>query len=155
MASERAEIVAGAAFLTIATRFSAHAANATGFAKGDSSYPLKAVVRSVDGSAVGSDVRLAGLKIGTVAAGELTPQRFFADTTIRIRRDIQVPDDSAILISSEGLLGGNFVDIQPCGSAAVLAPDKELENTQGSVSLVTLLLKFVGSTPSTDAELAP
>jgi phospholipid/cholesterol/gamma-HCH transport system substrate-binding protein len=48
------------------------------------------------------------------------------------------------MISSEGLLGGNFVEIIPGGSVAILEAGAEIEDTQGSVSLITLLMKFVG-----------
>ena len=56
---------------------------------------------------------------------------------------ILVPDDSAIVISSEGLLGGNFVEIVPGGSPFFFAEGDTIEDTQGAVSLVSLLLKFV------------
>ena len=49
------------------------------------------------------------------------------------------------LISSEGLLGGNFVELVPGGALDNLAPGDEIEDTQGAVSLITLLMKFVGS----------
>ena len=155
MASERAEIAAGAAVLALAVAFVAYAANSAGFTRGEATYPLKAAFRSVDGITVGSDVRLAGLKVGTIGALALNPQTFFADATILIRRDIEVPDDSAILISSEGLLGGNFVELVPGGMPDVLAPGDEIEDTQGSVSLISLLMKFVSSGGSGGDKAAP
>ena len=56
-----------------------------------------------------------------------------------------LPTDSAILISSEGLLGGSYVEILPGGAPDNLAPGEEIEDTQGAVSLVSLLMKFVGA----------
>ena len=50
-----------------------------------------------------------------------------------------------MLIASEGLLGGNFVEIQPGGSAFNFEPGAEIDNTQGAISLIELLSKFVGS----------
>jgi phospholipid/cholesterol/gamma-HCH transport system substrate-binding protein len=61
-----------------------------------------------------------------------------------VRSDVLLPDDSAIVISSEGLLGGNFVEILPGGSTDNLAPGAEIEDTQGAVSIITLLMKFAG-----------
>lgn len=146
MASERAEIVAGAAVLAIAIGFLAYAANSAGLlARASDSYPLTASFRAVDGIAIGSDVRMAGIKVGTITDLRLNPQTYFADATIQLRSDILVPDDSAILISSEGLLGGNFVEIVPGGSLENLSPGAEIEDTQGAVSLVSLLMKFVGN----------
>ena len=155
MASERSEILAGALVICAAAGFLAYAANSAGLSRDTGSYPLKASFRSVDGITVGSDVRMAGLKVGTISDLSLNPQTFFADATVLLRNEIQLPDDSAILISSEGLLGGNFVEILPGGSLENLAPGDEIEDTQGAVSLVTLLLKFVGNAPDTAAETAP
>lgn len=145
MASERSEILAGAAVVAVAIGFLAYAANSAGLSREAEGYTLKASFRSVDGIAVGSDVRMAGLKVGRISELSLNPQTFFADATITLPNGIQLPDDSAILISSEGLLGGNFVEIVPGGSPDNLAPGDEIEDTQGSVSLVTLLMKFVGN----------
>lgn len=145
MAEDRAEVLAGAAVLAAAIGFGIYAAQVAGLAgTGAGSYALTASFRAVDGITVGSDVRLAGVKVGTITELRLNPQTFYADATIALRDDILLPDDSAILISSEGLLGGNFVEIQPGGSAENLSPGDEIEDTQGSVSLVTLLMKFVG-----------
>lgn len=144
MAENTSEVLAGAVVLAAAIGFVVYAGGASGLGSSSTTYPLKASFRAVDGISVGSDVRLAGVKVGTITSLALNPQTFFADATIAIRDDIQLPDDSAILISSEGLLGGNFVEIQPGGSPDNLEAGGEIEDTQGSVSLVSLLMKFVG-----------
>ena len=92
---------------------------------------------------MGTDVRLAGVKVGTVSAMTLNAQTYRADTMLSLKQGIMIPDDSAIVISSEGLLGGNFVEIYPGGSLDNFAPGDEIEDTQGAVSLVSLLMKFV------------
>ncbi len=144
MAENVTEVVAGAAVLAVAIGFLVYAGQHTGYATTDSgSYPLKASFRSVEGVKVGTDVRLAGVKVGTVTDLTLNPQTFYADATVSVKNGIELPDDSAIVISSEGLLGGNFVEIQPGGSPDMLAPGAEIEDTQGAVSLITLLMKFV------------
>ena len=60
-----------------------------------------------------------------------------------VSKNSEIPDDSAIVIYSEGLLGGNFVEIMPGGSPFNLEEDAEITDTQGAVSLISLLLKFV------------
>lgn len=92
---------------------------------------------------MGTDVRLAGVKIGTIAKLELNPETYRADATLRLNTDIPIPDDSAVAISSEGLLGGNYVEIFPGGSFTYFEQGDEFSDTQGSVSLVGLLMKFV------------
>jgi phospholipid/cholesterol/gamma-HCH transport system substrate-binding protein len=144
MAYERAEILAGAAVLAVAAGFALYAVRGSGVVSEPDSYPLSASFRSVEGVTVGTDVRLAGVKVGTVTALTLNPETFFADAIISMRKDVAVPVDSTILISSEGLLGGNFVEVQPGGALETLEPGGEIEDTQGAVSLITLLMKFAG-----------
>ncbi|MBD3765847.1 MAG: outer membrane lipid asymmetry maintenance protein MlaD, partial [Rhodobacterales bacterium] len=146
MAENPSEVIVGGAVLAAALGFLVFIGQATGFGTGrGGTYPLTASFRAVDGITVGSDVRLAGVKVGTITALELNPQTFYADATIAVREDIQLPEDSAILISSEGLLGGNYVEIVPGGALDVLPAGAKIEDTQGSVSLVTLLMKFVSA----------
>ena len=81
--------------------------------------------------------------IGTVTDMTLDPTSFRAETTFSLRDDIVLPDDSAIAIASEGLLGGNFVEIIPGGSPFNYGPGDMITDTQGAVSLITLLMRFV------------
>ncbi len=144
MAENTGEVLVGAAVLVAAVAFVVFAAQGRGVAGDGGSYDLRASFRSVDGVQVGTDVRLAGVKVGSITSLALNPTTFFADATVSIPSDIILPDDSAILISSEGLLGGNFVELVPGGSTENLAPGDEILDTQGSVSLINLLMKFVG-----------
>ncbi len=145
MAENRAEVLAGAAVLAAAVAFLAYAVGGGSLTGSAGSYPLTASFRSVEGIKAGTDVRLAGVKVGSITSLTLNPATFFADATIQMDAGILLPDDSAILISSEGLLGGNFVEVMPGGSPDNLAPGAEIEDTQGSVSLISLLMKFVSS----------
>ncbi|MCT8330584.1 outer membrane lipid asymmetry maintenance protein MlaD [Albidovulum sediminis] len=155
MAENTAEVLTGAAVLAAALGFLVYAGQGSGLAPTAGSYPLKASFRSVEGITVGTDVRLAGVKVGTVTSLSLNPQTFFADATISVKSDVLLPDDSAILISSEGLLGGSFVELQPGGSLENFAPGAEIEDTQGAVSVVNLLSKFVASGSGGEGETAP
>lgn len=153
MAENQTEVFAGAAVLAAAIGFVIYAGQSTGMSGADGSYDLKASFRSVEGITLGSDVRLAGVKVGTITALGLNPDTFFADATVSVQKGLQLPEDSAILISSEGLLGGNFIELVPGGSETNLEPGAEIEDTQGAVSLISLLMKFVsgGSDASTDS----
>ena len=155
MSENRAEILAGAAVLAAAIGFLVYATGGQGLSAQAGTYPLKASFRSVDGITPGSDVRLAGVKVGSITSLTLNPETFFADATVAIDTKIQLPTDTAILISSEGLLGGNFVELVPGGMPDVLAPGDEIEDTQGSVSLISLLMKFVSSGGSGGDKAAP
>jgi phospholipid/cholesterol/gamma-HCH transport system substrate-binding protein len=144
MSENRTEVLVGAAVLAVALGFAIYAARGAGLTARADSYALTASFRSVEGIRVGTDVRLAGVKVGTVTDLVLNPQTFFADATISVQGDLQLPDDSTILISSEGLLGGSFVELSPGGSLDVIPAGGEILDTQGSVSLINLLMKFVG-----------
>lgn len=137
------EVLVGGAVLAGAIAFGVYASQSTGLSQGGSGYELNASFRSLEGVGVGTDVRLAGVKIGTVTGVALNPETYRADTTFAISDGILVPDDSAIVISSEGLLGGNFVEVMPGGSLFNFEPGDQVEDTQGAVSLISLLVKFV------------
>ena len=154
MAQDRLEVLAGALVLAVGVGFAAYAARDTAMSGGAGSYALTASFRAVDGISVGSEVRLAGVGVGKITSLTLNPETYFADAVIEIDKTVLLPDDSAILISSEGLLGGNYVELVPGGSAEILAPGQEIEDTQGSVSLVSLLMKFVSGSGS-DPAAAP
>lgn len=157
MAENTSEVVAGGLVLAAALAFLAYAAQATGWGRDPATYPLTASFRSVEGITVGTDVRLAGVKVGTVTSLSLNPQTFFADAGIALDRNVLLPDDSTILISSEGLLGGNFVELLPGGSLDNLGPGDEIEDTQGAVSIISLMMKFAGggSDEAAGADAAP
>ncbi|WP_127900630.1 outer membrane lipid asymmetry maintenance protein MlaD [Solirhodobacter olei] len=145
MSENAAEVVVGGVVLAAAVAFVLFAAQATGYAKsqGDT-YPLIASFRSVQGISVGTDVRLAGIKVGTITSLKLDPKTYFADATIAVKKGLELPTDSAILISQESLLGGDYVEIVPGGAPGNLKPGDRILDTQGSVSLISLLMKFVG-----------
>ncbi|WP_147110940.1 outer membrane lipid asymmetry maintenance protein MlaD [Tateyamaria sp. syn59] len=144
MAENTTEVLVGGVVLAAAIGFAVYGAQVAGLGNsGGASYPLTASFRSLEGVNVGTDVRLAGVKIGTVTDVALNPETFRADTVVSVRSNTQIPDDSAIVISSEGLLGGNFVEIVPGGSPFYFEEGDEITDTQGSVSLISLLLKFV------------
>lgn len=149
MSDSTTEVVVGGIVLAVAGAFLLYAANAT--SDGTSNMggtELVASFRAADGVTVGTDVRLAGVKIGTVSDLSLNPDTYRADATLRLATDIPIPDDSAVAISSEGLLGGNYVEIFPGGSFTYFETGDEFSDTQGAVSLVGLLMKFVAGQDS-------
>ncbi len=144
MAENRAEILAGVVVLGAALGFLGWSLGGERLAGHAGSYTLTASFRSVEGIRAGSDVRLAGVKVGSIIALTLNPETYYADAVVEVDARLKLPTDSAILISSEGLLGGNFVELVPGGAEEILAPGDEIEDTQGAVSLLTLLMKWIG-----------
>lgn len=143
MTHSTTEVTIGAAVLALAVGFAVYAGQIAGLGGGGAGYPLTASFRSAEGVSLGTDVRLAGVKVGTVTGIDLDPQTFRARTTFTVDDAVAVPDDSSVIISSEGLLGGNFVEILPGGSPFNYEAGDEVLDTQGAVSLISLLMKFV------------
>ena len=86
------------------------------------SYPLTASFRSAEGISVGTDVRVAGIKVGSVTGARPRPGELRgARRTFTVQSDLQIPDDSDVKIASESLLGGVFVEITPGASDVMLA----------------------------------
>ena len=144
MAENTTEVLTGAGVLAVAAGFLIYVAQVGGVGltpSGMSTY--SASFRSAEGIGVGTDVRIAGVKVGSILDMELDPTTFRAETVLSVENDVALPDDTAILISSEGLLGGSFVELLPGGSVFNLEPGSEIEDTQSSVSIIELLLKFV------------
>ena len=137
------ETVVGAVVVAVAAGFMWYAAGVSGMGSGGNVYELTAEFRSAEGVTVGTDIRMAGVKVGTVTGLALDPNTFRAQATLSINEGIPVPDDSTAIVSSEGLLGGNFVEIVPGGSFDNYAEGAQILDTQGSISVVQLLLKFV------------
>jgi len=98
----------------------------------------------VDGLATGTDVRLSGIKIGSVSALTLDPKTYLVTLHMNIRGDVPIPDDSSLLVTSTGLLGGSYLSISPGGSDKMLAPGGAITNVQGSVDLMGLVGRFIG-----------
>ena len=137
-----AEFIMGTAVLIVAIGFAVVGFQRGGWGNANKSYVLNASFRSIEGVTVGTDVRLAGVKVGRVSGILLNSESFRADVEISVDLGVELPDDSAILIASEGLLGGNFVELQPGGSPFNFMAGDIIMDTQGSVSLLNLLMKF-------------
>ncbi len=106
---------------------------------------VKALFPAANGVAVGSDVRVAGLKVGTVAGQRLDRESWQAELTLAIDRDVSLPSDSSAAIASEGLLGGSFISLQPGGSETPLKNGDTILDTQGSIDMMSLIGSFINN----------
>jgi phospholipid/cholesterol/gamma-HCH transport system substrate-binding protein len=144
MTSHATEVITGAVVVAAAAGFFVYASQfADARGAGAGFYEMTASFRSIEGVSVGTDVRLGGVKVGTVTELTLNPDTFRADAVFTVQENLALPDDTAILVSSEGLLGGSFLELLPGGSPFNLEPGSAIQDTQSSVSLITLLMRFV------------
>lgn len=142
--SSLAEILTGALVLLVAAGFIAYAVAHSGRPSG-SGYTLYADFDNISGLSVGNDVRLAGVKVGTVTAETIDPKTFQARVAFTVQNDIKLPKDTAAEITSESLLGGKYVSLSPGGDERNLQPGQTITITQSSINIESLLGKFIFS----------
>lgn len=136
---QTAETLVGAVVLLAAAGFLAYALGAAGRGGGPGGYEVTARFGQVGGLTPGADVRVAGVKVGTVADLTLDPKTYLAVTRLALDGDVKLPADSTAKITSDGLLGGSHVAIAPGGSTEDLKPGGQFENVQGAVDLFSLI----------------
>ena len=141
-----AEIFLGGIVFVIAAGFLVYAILTSNFDKNLSSnnFVLYASFQSVDGIAVGSDIVLAGVKVGVVSDIELDKESFQARTTFSLFEDYKLPEDTEAVINADGLLGGKYITLNVGGSELALADGDEILYTQSALSIINLLNKFTG-----------
>jgi len=139
------EVLTGAMVLVAAGVFLVYAIMLGGRGPQTGSIALTAQFDRVDGLNQGADVKIGGVKIGSVTELRIDPRTFQAVVTFRIRPDLSLPTDSSAEITSEGLLGGKYLSIVPGGADRLLADGGRITETQGSVSLESLLGRFIFS----------
>ncbi len=118
-------------------------------------YVVTAKFDRIDGIMRGSDVRLSGVKVGTVKDIKLDPNTYLAVVHIALSPDVSLPSDSAAEIVSDGLLGGKYMALVPGGDDSLIPAGGEIMHTQAAVSLESLIGKFMFSADekkSTDQE---
>ncbi|MCS6890486.1 MAG: outer membrane lipid asymmetry maintenance protein MlaD [Rhodovarius sp.] len=139
------EVLAGAVVLALSGLFLFYAVVQGGRTVQSGGIQLTASFDRVDGIAPGADVRIAGVKVGSVTSVSVDPETFNAVLRLRIDGNLRLPADSSAEIMSEGLLGGRFVAIVPGGAERILTDGGRITETQGSISLESLLGRFIFS----------
>jgi phospholipid/cholesterol/gamma-HCH transport system substrate-binding protein len=133
------ELWVGAAVLVAAGLFLAYALAHTAGLMGQAGYPLTAQFGDAGALAPGADVRVAGVKVGTVTGVSLDPKTYQAKAALLIDKDIVLPADSTVKITQDSLLGGEHLAVEPGGSLQNLKPGQAFQNTQGAVDLFGLI----------------
>ena len=106
-------------------------------------YILYAKFNNIDGVSIGSEVKIAGIRVGTVEDIKLDKETFQAIVKIDIQKELKIPADSTISISSSGILGGKFVNLKIGIDDNILKNGEYFINTQSAVDFENLISKFV------------
>ncbi len=136
------ETVLGAVVLMIAAIFLVFAYNQSQV-RAVGGYLVLAKFGQVDGLAVGDDVRVGGLKMGSVTAMSLEPEGYVAVVAIRMDSSVRLPTDSSVAIHTEGLFGGKFIEIVPGGEEEYIEANGVIAFPQDSIILEEMIEKIV------------
>ncbi len=134
------ETLMGAVVLAITAGFIIYAYQTAGIAsQGGASYELTARFTSASGLAPGADVRVSGVRVGSVYDLQLDPENYEAEVVLSLGADVRLPEDTSARIASDGLLGRSYITLEPGGAEDMLAAGDEISITSGSVSLMNIL----------------
>ena len=128
------ETILGALVLVVAGLFVFFATD-TAQIKTVDGYKVTAKFFKIGGLTTGSDVRINGIKIGTVISAELDRETYDAVLTMNIESGILLPKDTAAGIGSEGIVGGKYVRLEPGMDQATISPGGVISNTTDFRSL--------------------
>lgn len=138
------ETVLGAIVLAVAGFFLVFALNAADTGK-VSGYAVTANFSKADGLNSGLDVRISGVKVGSIQKTELDPKTYLAKVTMSIMPDIQLPVDTVAKVASESLLGGKYMALEPGAEEEMIPPNGRIQYTQASLNLEEMIGKFIFS----------
>jgi len=136
------ETVLGAMVLLVAAVFLIFAYTSSDI-KPVQGYMVTARFNSIDGLTVGSDVRIGGVKVGSVVGQDLDQETYQAVVNFTVRPDVRLPDDTQVSITSSGLLGGKYLKLDPGSDENLIGQGDELGNTRDVISLEELLGKVI------------
>ncbi len=136
------ETLLGAIVLLVAIGFLAFAYRSSQISASDG-YELSARFNRVDGLERGADVRISGIKVGTVVSQSLNPDTFQAEVRFTLPESIRLPIDSSAAVVSNGLLGSKYLALVPGGDVDMLKPGDEVTLTQSSVNVEDLIGHFI------------
>lgn len=142
MRSQSLETVLGAVVILVAALFLVQASRALEQAP-NAGYEVHATFTKVGGLTMGADVRISGIKVGTVTDLTLDEETYLAKATLTLKQSLRVPSDSTVALSSAGLLGDLYVSLLPGSSGEALQPGERIRKTEDFQSLEDLVSEII------------
>ncbi|MCE3232531.1 MAG: mlaD [Rickettsiaceae bacterium] len=136
------ETLMGAVVLLVAATFVFISYKSGNISPAANGYTVKAKFREIGSLSVGSDVRVGGIKIGTISGQSLDPKNYMAIIELNIKSDVKLPKDSSAAVVGDGLMGGKYIAIQPGGEEEFIEANGEIKYTQDAISIEELIGKF-------------
>ena len=144
------ETLMGALVLLVAGSFIVISYKSGNISTDKASYVVIAKFTEIGSLTIGSDVRVGGIKVGTVVNQSLDNDTFMAVIKMGIQDNIQLPKDSSASVVSDGLLGSKYISIEPGGDDRILKNEDEIKYTQDSINFESLIGKFAFGSVATD-----
>ena len=138
------ETIMGAVVLVVAAVFVVFAYSSADIAA-VRGYEITAKFDRVDGIRQGTDVRMSGIKVGTVLSETLEPDTYFAVLTFSIDPNVKLPVDSSAKIVTDGLLGSKYIALTPGAEDKLIAQNGEITHTQSAINLEDLVSRYIFS----------
>ncbi|MGI9374359.1 MAG: outer membrane lipid asymmetry maintenance protein MlaD [Hyphomicrobiales bacterium] len=143
MKNSAVETIVGAGVIALAIAFFSFVYSTAELGKGGDGYKLSAAFENAAGVSSGTDVRLSGVKVGTVVDQKLDHETYQAVITMAVEKGLKLPEDTTAKVTTEGILGATFVALEVGGSDTILKDGDRIENTQGSIDLFALISEFM------------
>ena len=120
----------------------------------DDSYIISATFENVGGLKERAPVTVSGVRIGRVDAINYDLDAYEAVVTLRIDNAFdRFPEDTAASIFTSGLLGEQYIALEPGGSMENLGGGDRIQLTQSALVLEQLIGQFLYSVTSKDEDL--
>ena len=145
MKNNAIETIVGALVILIAGAFFTFVYKTADVRAGSGGYEVTANFESIDGISTGSDVRVSGIKVGSVVSQRLNIETYEAVVTMAIAPEVKLPLDTSAKVTSDGLLGSKFIAIEPGGEEEMLADGGNIEHTQGAIDIFGMISSFLFS----------
>jgi phospholipid/cholesterol/gamma-HCH transport system substrate-binding protein len=136
------ETVMGAVVLLIAGFFLIFAYNSSNL-RPISGYEVKARFNSVEGLQEGGDVRIGGVKVGSVTGQSLDTKNYQAVVTLTLKPQVKLPTDSIASVTGDSLLGGKYIKIEPGSAKNMIPPGGEVKKTKDALVLEQVLGRMI------------
>jgi phospholipid/cholesterol/gamma-HCH transport system substrate-binding protein len=136
------ETIMGIVVLVVATLFM-HFAYQVSDLRAVKGYEIKARFLKVGGLNTGADVRINGIKVGSVISQTINPEDYMVDMVLSIKPEVSLPADSVITIAGDGLMGDKFIKIEPGKSTEKLTAGSTAQNTKDSKSLEDMVGEII------------
>lgn len=138
------ETILGGLTVLISIFFFSKFLNANIDKKSESSYLLKAKFLKVGGIMIGNDVKLSGVKVGVVSNVRLD-EDYFAEVVFKVYSEVKVPEEVAIEVASDGILGNKYLSLSPLNrdSKTYLKENNEIRNVKDFESIEDQVSKII------------